>query len=287
MKKTVVQKAILSLAGLLTAALLLFSHNLRLPVLDDAADAYFRTAITKGGLSYAACRMINASVSIIKESSLHLEPAGVGISLAAGQALDPIDDLAERVSDVLVTAVTSLGVQKLTYEIGVSLAPPVLAVFLLLMSILVWFCHNRVQFIQKNVTRFALFLFAARFCLPLSSMANEAVNQSFFNERIEQVRKDLTAGSVDLNKMKDFSVPEGGILGAASMLRQKTEEFKDAVAAVGENMGEIIEHLLQLAFLYLGIFLIQVIVLPLLAFFFLMKTANAIFGTNLPLTISV
>lgn len=278
------RKAILSIAGLLTAALLFFSHGLRLPVLDDAADAYFRAAITKGGLSYAACRVINASVSIIKESSLHLEPAGVGISLAAGQALDPIDDLAERVSDILVTSVISLGVQKLAYEIGVSLAPPLLAVFLLLLSVLVWFGHERVQYVQKTVTRFALLLVVARFCLPLSSMANEFVNRSFFNERIEQVRKNLAVVSVDLDKLKDFSVPEGGILGTASLLRQKTGEFKDAFAAVGENMGGLIENLLQLAFLYLGIFLIQVIVLPLLAFFVLAKTVNALLGANIPLT---
>jgi len=70
-------------------------------------DAYFREAITKAGVAYATCRVLNASVSIVKDSSLQLEPAGVGISLAVGQALDPIDDMTERLSDVLVTAITS------------------------------------------------------------------------------------------------------------------------------------------------------------------------------------
>ncbi len=265
---------------MLTAVLLFLSPALRLPLLDDAADAYFQAAIAKGGLSYAACRVINASVSIIQESSLHLEPAGVGVSLAFGQALDPIDDLTERVSDVLVTAVTSLGVQKLAYEIGISLAPPGLAVLLVLLSLLVWFSNARMSMVQKTFTRFALLLIVARFCLPVSSLVNKVVYDRFFVERIEQVGGNLTASSANFEKLKDFSLPEYSILGTASLLRQKSAELREALAEIGENMGELTANLLQLAFLYLGIFVIQVLILPLLAFFMLAKTLNALFGNG-------
>ena len=281
--KPLARKALLSAAGILAAALLFLSPALRLPLLDDAADAYFQAAITKGGLSYATCRVINASVSIIEESSLHLEPAGVGVSLAVGQALDPIDDLTERVSDVLVTAVTSLGVQKLAYEIGISLAPPALAVLLALLSLLVWFGNARVNMVQKTFTRFALLLVVARFCLPVSSLVNTVVYDRFFAERIEQVGGNLAAGSAGFDKLKDFSLPEYSIFATASLLRQKSAELRDALTKVGENVGDLTANLLQLAFLYLGIFVIQVLVLPLLSFFLLAKTLNALFGANLPL----
>ncbi|WP_417911836.1 hypothetical protein [Candidatus Electronema sp. TJ] len=282
--KPLTRNLLLSAAGLLAAVLLFLSPGLKLPVLDSQADAYFRTAITKGGLSYATCRLINASVSIIKESSLHLQPAGVGVSLAAGQALDPIDDLTERVSDVLVTAVISLGVQKLTYEIGISLVPPALAVLLLLLSLLLWLSGERVRFAQKTLLRFSLLLFAARFCLPVSSLVNEFVNQHFFNERIEQVSRNLNASSTGLDKLKDFNLPDNGILGTAAFLKQKSAELREALTEVSKNIGSLTENLLQLAFLYLGIFLIQVIILPLAAFFVLAKTANTLFGANIPLT---
>ena len=282
--KPLMRKALLSAAGILAAVLLFLSPGLKLPGLDDQADAYFRAAITKGGLSYATCRVINASVSIIKESSLHLEPAGVGVSLAAGQALDPIDDLTERVSDVLVTAVVSLGVQKLAYEIGISLAPPALAVLLLLLSLLIWFGGERAAFAQSTLTRFALLLFAARFCLPVSSLINDAVNENFFNDRIEAVRGNLAAGSAGFDKLKDFNLPDNGIFGTAAFLKQKSAELREALTEVSKNIGSLTENLLQLAFLYFGIFLIQVIILPLTAFFVLAKTANALFGANIPLT---
>jgi hypothetical protein len=277
------RKALLSAAGILVAALLFLSPGLKLPVLDEQADAYFRAAITKGGLSYATCRVINASVSIIEESSLHLQPAGVGVSLAVGQALDPIDDLTERVSDILVTAVISLGVQKLAYEIGISLAPPALAVLLLLLSLLIWFGGERAGLAQKMLIRFSLLLFAARFCLPVAALVNDAVNKNFFNDRIEQVGRNLSASSAGFDKLKDFNLPDGGIFGTAAFLQQKSAELREALTEVSRNMGSLTENLLQLAFLYLGIFLIQVIVLPLAAFFVLAKTANALFGTNIPL----
>ena len=139
MKTTYKRKILRSSVGVMIAIVLLFSSGSKIPVLDTMTDAYFRDAITKAGVAYATCRVINASVSIIKDSTLQLEPAGVGLSLAVGQALDPIDDMTERLSNVLVTAITSLGVQKLAYEISVSFAPPILAIFLFAMSILMWF----------------------------------------------------------------------------------------------------------------------------------------------------
>jgi hypothetical protein len=288
MKTTKKQKTIISFTGVLIAILLFFSSGLRIPVLDTAADAYFREAITKGGVAYATCRVINASVSIVKDSSLQLEPAGVGVSLAVGQALDPIDDMTERLSDVLVTAITSLGVQKLAYEISVSLAPPILSIFLFTLSILSWFENDRLKSFQKTTMRFALLIVIARFCLPISSMANEFINSTFFNDQISDASKELVVGSAELDKLKDFSLPEiDGVLGtienSASFLKRKSIEFNNALVATVSNMGDIIENLLKLTFLYVGIFLIQVIILPLLSFFFLVKIINALFNTNIPL----
>jgi hypothetical protein len=268
--------------GIIVAVLLFLSPGLKIPVLDRATDNYFREAISKGGVSYAVCRVINASVSIIKESNLHMQPAGVGLSLAVGQALDPIDDMTERLSDILVTAIISLGVQKLAYEIGISLAPPVLAVFLLFFAVLIWFNSTRLVFLHKTVMRFALLIVIARFFLPLSSIANDFINTKFFTPQIDAVSKKLALDSKGFDQLKDFSLPNNGFFGTASFLKEKSGEFKKAFAVIGNNMGGMIESLLQLTFLYVGILVIQVILLPLLAFFFLIKIVNALFDIHLP-----
>jgi hypothetical protein len=281
------EKAIRSAVGIFIAIVLLFSAGARLPVLDATTDAYFREAITKAGVAYATCRVINASVSIVKESSLQLEPAGVGISLAVGQALDPIDDMIERLSDVIVTAITSLGVQKLTYEISVSLAPPLIAFCLFAFSILIWFENARLASLQKLTMQIVLLLAVARFCLPISSMANGYVQKHYFEEQISAANNELALGSVELDNLKDFSLPEidgflGTIENSASFVKHKSIQFKNSLVNTVSNMGSIIENLLKLTFLYVGIFVIQVIILPLLSFWFLIKTANTLFRTNIP-----
>jgi len=114
----------------------------------------------------------------VKESSLELEPAGIGVSLAVGQVLDPIDDMTERLSDVIVTAITSLGVQKLAYEISIILALPILSVFIFVLVILIWFENKKIIRFRNAVVKIILIVIIARFCLPISSMANNFIQKN-------------------------------------------------------------------------------------------------------------
>jgi hypothetical protein len=132
----------------------------------------------------------------------------------------------ERLSDVIVTAITSLGVQKLTYEISVSLAPPLIAFCLFAFSILIWFENARLASLQKLTMQIVLLLAVARFCLPISSMANGYVQKHYFEEQISAANNELALGSVELDKLKDFSLPEidgflGTIENSASFVKQK------------------------------------------------------------------
>jgi hypothetical protein len=281
------QRAVKSFIGVMVAILLFFTAGIKIPGLDHKTNTYFMEAMTKAGLAYATCRAINASVSIVKESTLQLEPAGVGISLAIGQVLDPIDDMTERLSDVLVTAITALGIQKLAFEISLTLAPPIFAFFLCLLSLLIWFDSDRIAGLQKNLLRILVLIAVARFCLPISSLANDFVHHHFFADQIAQANEELALGSAELEQLKEFSLPEmDGLLGtienSTALLKQKSIQLKDALVSTVYNMGDMIENLLKLTFLYVGIFIIQVILLPLLSFWFLVKIANSLFHQPWP-----
>jgi len=285
---TTKQKTIKSITGLLIAIFLFFSPVVKIPVLDSSTDAYFHEAITKAGITYATCRVINASASIIKESSLQLEPAGVGMSLAAGQVLDPIDDMTERLSDVLVTAITSLGVQELAYQIGIYLSPLLVSICFLVLSVLIWFKNERFSSLYRVTMNILLIVLVARFCLPVSSIANNYIYQHYFMKQISEAKDKLTLYSDEFDKLKEFTLPEiDGVLGtiknSASFLEQKAIEYKNSLVDLGRNMNNLIENLLKLTFLYVGIFLIQVLFLPLLSFWLLAKIANSLFLTSIPI----
>ncbi len=285
MKRETRRRIIRSTVGIALAIWLLFSSGLKVPGLDATADTYFQDAITKAGLAYATIRTINASVSIIKESTVQLEPAGVGLSLAVGQVLDPIDDMTERLSHVLVTAIVSLGVQKLSYEIAISLVPPLFAAALIILSVLIWVGDHRLGAIQHLVFQVLLFSAIFRFFLPVSSIANAFVHDHFFAGRIETAKAELSLGSTELDRLKELSLPEiegvwTTIEKGKLFLKKKSAEFKEAVVYTVDNMGRIIENLMELTFLYVGLFVIQVLFLPLISFWILLKIVNALFVRN-------
>ena len=279
------QTAIKSVIGILLSIILFFSSGVQIPFIDSSADAYFKDSITKAGVSYGVSRIINATVSVIQESNVQLEPVGIGMSLAIGQIVDPINDMVERLSNVLVMSIASLGVQELAYEISITIVPQILAVFLFVLSLLVWFKNERVFKLQKVIMSVLVIAAIARFCLPISSMANEFLQETFFEDKIIEANEKLTASTADLNKLEDIDVPKiegfmGTIGNSASYIKDKTVDFKNTVQVIMENKGVIIENLLRLTFLYLGIFIIQVLVLPLLIFWLLMRMVNSLFLTT-------
>lgn len=279
------QTATKSIIGILLSVVLFFSSGVQIPILDSSADTYFKDSITKAGVSYGVSRVINATVSVIQQSSIELEPAGIGMSLAVGQIVDPINDMVERLSNVLVMSIASLGVQELAYEISITIVPQILAVFLLLLSLLVWFRNDRVIRLQKIMMSVLVIASIARLCLPISSMANEFLQEAFFDDKIIEANETLTASTAELNKIDNIEVPKvdgfmGTIGNSASYIKEKSVDFKNTIQVIMENKGVIVENLLRLTFLYLGIFIIQVLILPLSIFWFLMRVINSLFLTT-------
>jgi ABC-type multidrug transport system fused ATPase/permease subunit len=288
---TITQKSILTIILICLSILLFFSSHLnimnKLPVLDKNADRYFTESITKAGLAYATCRVINASVSIIKDSSLHLEPAGVGISLAAGQAVDPIDDMTERLSDVLVTAITAIGLMKLGHEIAIHIAPGLLAVLLLIATGLLWINNKKTDGVKKLLVGVIIIIVVGRICLPISAAVNDYLNNQFFYPQITEIREKLSLQFTALEQLNDYTLPENkGVLGtlenSAQLIKQKTIALQKAMKHLAANMGEMIDSLLKLTFLYVGVFLIQIILIPILMFWFMNKLINTSLQLNLP-----
>lgn len=257
-----------------------------IPAIDQQADDYFESAISQAGVAYATCRVINASVSVIGDSDVQLEPAGIGISLAAGKVLDPIDDMTERLSNVLVTAIVSLGIQKLAYEIGVSIAPDILGVVLLIYTVLVLVPGQHGRRFQFLLLRIGAIVIIARFLLPITSIANDYLLSNYFSGEIEQATADLAVYSGTLDTLKEIEFPAydgffGTIENSASFVQERTLALKDALDLMLSNIGSIIDSLLTLTWLFAGIFVIQVILMPLGVLWLLVKLVNTLFATNL------
>jgi len=273
---------------LVVIALTLFIFpGLRLPYLDQKADTYFSEAITKAALTYSVCRVVNASVSVIKESQIQLEPAGLGVSLAAGQALDPLDDMTERASDILVTAIVSLGIQKIVYELSVAFAPALIAIFLIAFVIATILKSVQTKTIREILLKSIVLIAVARLCLPISSIISSYLNGNYFSPKISKVKDELAMSSPVMEHLKDIRMPEiDGVLGTVKkgfdFVGEKTSDLKAALKEMIQNMENMVSNLLKLSYLYVALFVIQVVLLPIGIFWLLLRTINAFLGTNIP-----
>lgn len=278
------RKTAQSVVALIAAILLFFGSGLKIPGIEKKSDQYFIDAIKKAGLAYATCRLVNASVSVLKDSRLELEPAGVGVSLALGQVLDPIDDMTERLSDLLVIAITALGVQKLVYEITQGPVLIFLSVLMILLSVCIWIDGRTAKGGRQLILGLILIAALLRMTLPLSALVNAWVQQSYFDDRIARATTELKLGLKDLDELNDMTLPDiegikGTLENSARFLKEKSKALQSALSDVSGNMGLIIENLLTLTFLYTGIFCIQVLCLPLLTFWLLYRISRIVFET--------
>jgi len=65
---------------------------------DQTATARVEESLTRALASFALARVTNGVISVIQESEVAVSPAGVGLNLALGQILDPLNDMVERFS---------------------------------------------------------------------------------------------------------------------------------------------------------------------------------------------
>ncbi|EEB79301.1 hypothetical protein GPB2148_2231 [marine gamma proteobacterium HTCC2148] len=182
--------------------------------LDQSSDQYLNGAIKSGGLVYATARGINAAVSLLMGTEI--TPAIATFSV--GQVLDPINDLIERFSAIMLVALGSLALQKILLEIfsnqGFSILVTGLGVLLLFTA----FSKTYSRFFS-NVLRFFTLTIAIRFALSLVVLASAAVDHNF-------LRKD------EIDKHDEMKALQGELqaLSTANPGAPTTEEIAEAKA---------------------------------------------------------
>src|SRR5690349_11898669 len=70
--------------------------------LDHGAETHVKAGLARALATYAVARTINGVVSVAQETGVAVQPGGVGMTFAPGQLLDPLNDLVEQVSSVML-----------------------------------------------------------------------------------------------------------------------------------------------------------------------------------------
>lgn len=248
-------------------------------VVDDLGRDYTRAGLARALLTFGVARGLNGVISVAQGTEVAIEPVGIGVILAPGQILDPINDLVERFSWIMLASATSLGMQKVLLEImawpGLTL---VLGGSLAAALVVLWWPRPVAYGLARTVYGLALTLLILRFAIPLIAIGNELLYGIFLEPQYNdsRVRLEQTVAAIgDLNREAlppaDADSPTSWLDSAkrayataadAMNVERRLESFRQAAA-------EVSEHAINL----IVVFVLQTIVFPLL---FLWLTVQAV-----------
>ena len=256
------KKSLLSLLLLIVAVLAVT------PIVDQRASAEYEKLFERAFITFALARTINGVISAVQGTEVALQPAGVGVTLTPGEILDPVNDLVERFSWIMMGATVSLGIQSVLLEISAWWPVQVLlVVFIAWTALRLWQPGPDRQVSGVFLRRALLVLLFVRFAVPLMLIANDFVYQQFLESRYLQSSQVITTAGEDLERLsvaaREDAVESGepGWLDSISQAWSDTVESMDISGKLDRmqsRAGEVVEHLVQLSV----IFILQTGLLP-------------------------
>lgn len=234
---------------------------------DRVSERQAEDALTNALVTFAVARTLNGVISAAQGTEVALEPGGVGVVLSVGEILDPINDLIERFSAVMLVAASSLGLQALLLNItgwwGISAFLVVSAAAFL---VTIWAPASAASKYASPVLRIMLVALFVRFALPVLIATTTLISDTFLVPEQEAATAVLESTTRDIEAMneetKAVSTEE------QSLMDRLGEIIDDSLESmqIGDRLGELkesasraSEHIVSL----IALFVLQTILLPL------------------------
>lgn len=257
---------------------------------DRLAEAEYDALFQRALISFALARTLNGVISAVQGTELALQPAGVGVTLTPGQVLDPINDLIERFSWIMLGATLSLGVQQVLLDVGQWWGVKILLAFLGLLWLWVRLrisARQHPQSVSSEQFLFRVFIIVifVRFAVPVAMIANEGLYRLFLEARyVESTQAIETAGSeiqeANANEEgAEVEEVESSMLDSLGRMLESTRnsmDFKQKLAYIGERASDLIEHLIQLGV----VFILQTGILPIAFLWIFLQIFKQLFRTS-------
>ncbi|NNE06779.1 MAG: hypothetical protein HKN15_13745 [Xanthomonadales bacterium] len=239
------------------------------PIVDQQAEGNYERLFKRALVTFALARTLNGVISAVQGTELALQPAGVGVTLTPGEILDPINDLVERFSWIMLGASVSLGIQHVLLDVsGWWLLQGLVAICAVWLIILGLASGTAGRGLPPWLVRVFLISLFLRFAVPVTLILNEAVYDLFLETRYVQSTEVVNAAGEDIGDLgrREDRTPEGqarqgifGSLGAAVDSTREALDFSEKVERIKLRATEIIEHVIQLSV----VFVLQTGVIPL------------------------
>jgi hypothetical protein len=267
--------------GLLLAAVLSVT-----PFIDQRAAADYEQLFQRAFITFALARTINGVISVVQGTEVALQPAGVGVTLTPGEILDPVNDLIERFSWIMMGATVSLGIQNVLLDVSawwfIQVLVAALAAWLV---IRLWYPGQGPQMFSMLLKRVFLLLLFIRFAVPVMLIANDLLYQQFLEQRYQQSTEIITRAGNELEKMSVEASVNQDDVADVSMFDSITNAWSSTVNSIDlsgklermqERAAEVIENMIELSV----VFILQTGLLPIAFLWVFLQVLKRLFRST-------
>ncbi len=227
--------------------------------LESAANQYVDAGLKRALISFASARALNAVISVAQGTEVAVQPAGVGVIFSPGQALDPVNDLVEQFSNLMLTASVAFGVEKVLISIGAHWAISLV----LTLTAVVWAVFLLRQRTSPGwLSRTLAVLLMLRFAIPVAVIGSDYLFQQFMQTdyQVSQQGIESVSGTLDtLEQAAPAGTSEPGLLDKIKGWAAHQTDLKSRYADLKRAAEQATERIIKL----MVIFLLQTLVLPL------------------------
>lgn len=228
--------------------------------LDAPAIKQVDAGLKRALVSFAAARTLNALISVAQGTEISAQPLGVGVTLTPGQVLDPLNDLIEQFSALMLAASIAFGIQKVLITIGgywlISLVLTVAALGW------TWLYYRRQQ-APAWLSKLLVILLMLRFAVPVVTIGTDLLSQKFLLAEYEanQLLIETSSGqAAKQNPPAPATAESQGIVDTVKGWLSQTGDLKQRFDNLKGSVEREIEHILKI----IVIFLLQTTVIPFL-----------------------
>ena len=198
-------------------------------------------ALVQSGIVYASARSVNAVISLLQSAEV-----GIGIaSIQPAQLLDPINDLAEYMSNSMRIALGTLFVQRILFTLSSETFFSVMFTF----SVLIYALSDYFAYGKRFSTKILASLVLIRFMVPLVVISTGLASQMFLDRQIDTQNQAVTdkvdhlsaqanaTSTLSSSARKDIADQKTTLLNALSTVSDKKAQFLNQI---NENQQQLI-----------------------------------------------
>ena len=236
--------------------------------LDSKGTEYTEATFKRALIAFGIAKGLNGVISVAQGTEVALQPAGIGVNFTPGQILDPVNDVIEQFSWIMLASTASVGVQKILLAISQWPVFSYSVIALLLLAVAsYWYQPLSSSSWRRLLIKAMLVMVFLRFSVPLIAISSEYTYKQFLSEQYVEATLKLERMTVKVTEINQTDKPMVTKSTERSVVDKIKDMYGSAAAAIDIDArieryklaaAEATEHVINL----IVVFIFQTILFP-------------------------